>query len=282
MPNGPQFINFRMFNSSTPPSSPNYSGQIYYNTSTNLSYVYNGTTWIQTSGCLPLSGGTLTGEFIINVNGAASTPGEYINGTWYTGGTATTTKPQLLVEPSGTTSTGWSTSGTGIGVNAASGFDGNMLDLQVNGTSLVSVNDQGVIAMNPSTRGCITIYSSSTIPQINLGDIASKCVAFYWASDVGYITTSSYSYPLSLGASQINLVGGGIQSLAATSTGSIVIGPGSALAISATDGFLYIPACAGAPTGTPTANAGTVPIVFDTTNSKIWIFNGSWKGVAVS
>jgi len=55
----------------------------------------------------------------IQIGSAASTPQEKISGTWYTGGTATTTKPQLLIEPAGTTSTGWSTNGTGIGVNAA-------------------------------------------------------------------------------------------------------------------------------------------------------------------
>jgi hypothetical protein len=35
--------------------------------------------------------------------------------------------------------TAWSTSGTGLGVNAASGFAGNLLDLQVNGTSLCGI-----------------------------------------------------------------------------------------------------------------------------------------------
>lgn len=65
---------------------------------------------------------------------ANNTSGVLINGTWRTG--ASSNNPQLLLNPSGTTlSTTWSTSGTGIGVNAASGFLGNLLDLQVNGTS---------------------------------------------------------------------------------------------------------------------------------------------------
>ena len=86
---------------------------------------------------------TLTGRFISSLNGAVSTTGitgvpVAATGTWITsGGTGTTTKPQVLIEPTGTTSTGWSTSGTGLGVNAASGFAGNLLDLQVNGTSVV-------------------------------------------------------------------------------------------------------------------------------------------------
>jgi hypothetical protein len=76
-----------------------------------------------------------TGDITLTLNGAASTPPLDITGTWFTGGTATTTKPQVLIEPTGTTSTAWSTSGTGLGVNAASGFAGNLLDLQLNGTS---------------------------------------------------------------------------------------------------------------------------------------------------
>ena len=77
---------------------------------------------------------TLGSRFISSLNGAASAPPGTFTGTWFTGGTATTTKPQVLIEPTGATSTAWSTSGTGLGVNAASGFVGNLLDLQVNGT----------------------------------------------------------------------------------------------------------------------------------------------------
>jgi hypothetical protein len=69
------------------------------------------------------------------LNGAASTPPLDVTGTWFTGGTSTTTKPQVLIEPTGATSTAWSTAGTGLGVNAASGFTGRLLDLQINGTS---------------------------------------------------------------------------------------------------------------------------------------------------
>jgi hypothetical protein len=77
---------------------------------------------------------TLGSRFISSLNGAASAPPGTFTGTWFTGGTATTTKPQVLIEPTGTTSTAWSTSGTGFGVNAASGFAGRLLDLQVNGS----------------------------------------------------------------------------------------------------------------------------------------------------
>lgn len=88
---------------------------------------------------------TFTGQQIVSLNGAASTPPAILTGTWFSGGSATTTKPQFLVEPTGTASTAWSTAGTGIGVNAPSGFTGNILDLQIAGVEKLTVLDAGGI-----------------------------------------------------------------------------------------------------------------------------------------
>jgi len=76
---------------------------------------------------------TLTARWTQSTNGAASAPPHSLTGTWFTGGTSTTTKPQFLIEPAGTTSNNYNTAGTGFGVNAPSGFAGNLLDLQVGG-----------------------------------------------------------------------------------------------------------------------------------------------------
>jgi len=86
---------------------------------------------------------TTAGRFINSYNATASAPAKAFTGTWFTGGTSTTTKPQVVIEPTGTTSTAWSTSGTGLGVNASSGFTGRLLDLQLNGTSNFSVSSAG-------------------------------------------------------------------------------------------------------------------------------------------
>lgn len=81
-----------------------------------------------------LAANTFTGAQVISANGAASTPALSLTGTIFTGGSATTTKPQLLIEPTGTTSTNWNTAGTMLGCNAPSGFAGSLLNLQRNGT----------------------------------------------------------------------------------------------------------------------------------------------------
>jgi hypothetical protein len=86
---------------------------------------------------------TLGSRFISTVASASSAPAAYISGTWFAGAAATAL-PALYVSPAGTSAgTSWSTSGTGFGVNAASGFGGNLLDLQVNGTSLLNMTTSG-------------------------------------------------------------------------------------------------------------------------------------------
>jgi hypothetical protein len=55
---------------------------------------------------------------------------------------------------------------------------------------------------------------------------------------------------------------------------------GSALATTATTGFLYIPTCAGPPIGVPVVVAGAVPLVYDTTNNQLNIYQGgAWRAL---
>jgi hypothetical protein len=90
-----------------------------------------------------------------------------------------------------------------------------------------------------------------------------------------------------------------IEAMYATFQGSIGLGTttpatgarlhvaGNAVAASGTttmtDGFFYIPAAAGAPTGVPTAIAGRVPMYYDTTNDQFYIRNGAnWRKVTLT
>ena len=52
-----------------------------------------------------------------------------------------------------------------------------------------------------------------------------------------------------------------------------------ALATNATTGFVYLPTCAGTPTGVPTGISGRVAVVYDTSNDILYVYNGSWKGI---
>lgn len=57
---------------------------------------------------------------------------------------------------------------------------------------------------------------------------------------------------------------------------SVIVG-NAAIATNATGGFLYIPSCAGTPSGTPVTNTGRIPIVYDSTNNFLYIYNSGWK-----
>lgn len=143
--------------------------------------------------------------------GAANASPFTVTGSWYTGGTASTTKPQLLIEPTSTTSTGWSTSGTGLGVNAASGFAGNIIDAQVAGVSKAKVSAagdltagkyNGVTVTAGTGTPALTVNGTSAISGTNTGDQqigGSTGLRFYeefcWNSSTsggqGWLVTSS-------------------------------------------------------------------------------------------
>lgn len=102
---------------------------------------------------------SLLPRLLNSANGAASSPPGVFSGTWFSGGTSTTTKPQILIEPSGATSTNWSTSGTGLGVNAATGFTGNLVDVQLNGAARFRVTSAGNAVAVTVTTTSTTVAS---------------------------------------------------------------------------------------------------------------------------
>lgn len=59
--------------------------------------------------------------------------------------------------------------------------------------------------------------------------------------------------------------------------GNVVVN-NAALATNAANGFLYVPTCAGTPTGTPTTYTGMAPIIVNTTNNKLYFYSsGAWR-----
>jgi hypothetical protein len=116
-----------------------------------------------------------TGATAFSANGAASVPATIWNGAIFTGGTGTTNFPHLFVQPSGATSaTTWSTSGTAIGVNAATGFAGNLIDLRVAGLARFSVNQNGnIVNIGSLTAGSIASSSGQLIGWTSRSQMSS-------------------------------------------------------------------------------------------------------------
>lgn len=108
-------------------------------------------------GTLPASFTTLThsGQLTTTANGAASAPPRIATGSLFTGGTATTTFPYNFFQPTAASAvTTWSTGGTWLGINTASGFAGNFVDFHINGgSSSFLINASGSI----TTVGAATI-----------------------------------------------------------------------------------------------------------------------------
>lgn len=70
--------------------------------------------------------------------------------------------------------------------------------------------------------------------------------------------------------------------LAVTKDKSVVAGV-SAIATTATDGFVYIPIASGTPTGVPTGITGYAPIMLDSGGTKLWAYiSGAWKSVVLT
>ena len=154
-----------------------------------------------------------SGQQVFPTNGAASTPPIASTGTWFAGGTTTTTKPQVLIEPNGTSSTAWSTAGTGLGVNAPATFAGNILDLQKGGAPRLVVTEAGSVRaldykgfgtsqyMDMNLGGWIRFFRGTSSPEpgfaINLnfpaqGLFGTQYSRIGWGSDKATDTPDLY------------------------------------------------------------------------------------------
>lgn len=110
---------------------------------------------------------TFSAANILSVNGAASTPALTLNGTVFTGGTGTSTKPLFLIEPAGTTSNGWNTNGSMFGINLPNGFSfsSDVVSLAYNGARFfrVAYDVSGTIFFGPPGSE-VAFYGASFYP----------------------------------------------------------------------------------------------------------------------
>jgi hypothetical protein len=155
---------------------------------------YNG------SAAVTLSANTLGAGSLTNANtwsaaqtisaaGAASTSALLLSGAWETGGSATTTYPGLYVKDATASDGNLSANGNGLVVNAASGFTGDLIILQVNGGSpTLSATPSGISATTTFTG---TTIAASTVSAI--GSTLANAVRLGNTGVLGWSSTSSFS-----------------------------------------------------------------------------------------
>lgn len=140
----------------------------------------------------------------------------------------------------------------------------------------------------------LTVYGTINLPQVRVAPSTNTIAASDYA-ELMFTMQANSNYPGSIRLIAKNASGGYlaprlgfflvpennytyasmVERLTITGSGSVIINNG-AIATNATDGFLYIPTCAGTPTGTPTTYTGRCAMVMDTTNHKLYVYDGSW------
>lgn len=124
-----------------------------------------GTDALGVTGTATISGAVVAPVLTLNGTGAASNSPFLMSGAIYASGTGTTNFPALFIQPTGTTAaTSWSTSGTGLGMNLATGFGGNLIDLKIAGgsTSLFRVSSVGGVSANNNITSASSIVAGTS------------------------------------------------------------------------------------------------------------------------
>jgi hypothetical protein len=206
-------------------------------------------------------------------------------------------------------STNYTLNGDGTSIVMNAGATGAQLFFRVADSNRLAIaNNKFTFTPSASTTGAITNYNFSV--TADTGQTASTEISNFkvngasktWANGGGATTiaTQRWNY---FTANTANTSGGGslnitdsfanYAEIAIAGTASItnswgfgtnggikIVGvantvlANAALATNATTGFLHVPSCAGTPTGVPTLFTGTIPVVVDSTNNKMYIYSG--------
>jgi len=159
--------------------------------------------------------------------------------------------------------------GAGIAVSTGSAWDTSITP----GTGVAAALAQAVNGAD----GIVVLDSSAnlTVNALKTNNILSQSgpsVTFGSTGDVDLIAQSlTLGTNGGTGGSVIFRNGSGTTERARVdNNGNVQVGT-AALATTATNGFFYIPTCAGAPTGVPTAKTGLVPMIYDSNNNNFYI-----------
>jgi len=141
----------------------------------------------------------------------------------------------------------------------------------------------GINTVTPNAK--LEVRSTSDANPIALVSGASNAVRLGTSAGAAVVQgvsadgTTSYQ-PLSIGGSTLTFTIGTTSAMAIDANTNIY--PTASASTTMTNGFFYIPAAAGIPTGVPAAIGGHVPMYYDAANNQFYIYNAGWKKVALT
>lgn len=150
----------------------------------------------------------------------------------------------------------------------------NSLSFGVNNATKMAIASNGDVGINGDVVSNL-FYVDASVDEVGIGTTTPTArlhIIPSGASEVGLLVNNGTSTG-NIATFQDN----GTAAFQITDNSNIVVGS-AALATTATDTFLYITSCPGAPTGVPTSFTGRVPLVVDSTNNKLYFYStGAWR-----
>lgn len=157
------------------------------------------------------------------------------------------------------------------------------------GSGLSILSDRGVMVGADGTigTGCNNSIAIGYSAEVRIGSPGGMAIGYDSVCDqdygiaLGYLANTNADNQAMIGSNdatafvkEVRFNGGGAAS--PQRAPNFVFG-NAALATGATDGFPYLPSCAGTPSGAPTsyASGAAIPCIVDTTAGKVWFYYGA-------
>ena len=165
-------------------------------------------------------------------------------------------------------------------------YEGNTTSINIDTSSYAVQSISFNNSRSASSTDYISISGAQSVVQLKFDAFQAAGVAITFPSTVSNSVVQNSKFDgITSNASSLSIISTQSSGIATTkfeksqfySNGSMAVN-NVVLATNATNGFLYVPTCAGTPTNVPTSLTGGIPLVVDSTNNKLYFYsNGTWR-----